>query len=97
MTLTLQDTPAQAAPVRLSDSITNLLIESLTVDQVRHICDEMARREHVPNRVAKELAEELATIFSKPPLEVDGITVHNRPTLGWFRRRAARIAEARSS
>jgi hypothetical protein len=84
-----------AQPVHISDSLTKLLVESLTTEQLRHIVAQMAAREHVPNPVAVQLAEELAAIYSSEPLETEHGTVHNAPTLGWHRRRTQRIAEAR--
>ena len=84
-------------PIRLADSVLELLLASCTIDQLRHLVEIMAARNHVPNRVAIELANELGEIFSVPPLETEYGFIDNRPAVGWHRRRSERITEALAS
>ena len=85
----------RADPIPLSDSVLELLLSSCSVDQLRHILAVMVERDRVPIGIAVELANELAEILSSDPLETEFGTIYNRPTVGWFRRRNERIAEAR--
>ena len=81
-------------PVKLGDAVAGLLLAACTPEQLRHIAAAAEARGHLPDWLAIQLANELATIFSKPPMEIDGRLVTNRPTVGWWSRRAKRVAEA---
>jgi hypothetical protein len=83
----------------ISQSLRQLLAESFTAEELRHIAATFDARDRVPEALALALAEELADIISTPPM-VDSETnrlIFNSPTYGWFSRRAQRIAAARSS
>ena len=85
-------------PVRpISQSLRQVLAESFSAAELRHIAAAFAAREHVPDVLALVLAEELAEIHSRPPMESDYGPIYNRPTILWFRRRSQRTAEARAS
>jgi len=92
--LALQGT---ATGVPISDALRSLLVRSFTVRELRELVALLEAEDHVPCKVARELAQELGDIFAAPPLETDKGTIYNRPTPGWHRRRAERIAEARAS
>lgn len=82
----------------ISRSLRQLLAETFTATELRAIAATFDDRARVPEALALVLAEELAAAFSKPPLETgEGRLIHNRPTVGWWRRRAQRTAEARAS
>jgi hypothetical protein len=84
-------------PIRLSDSVLELLLDACTIAQLRHLVAIMAARNHIPNCVAIEIANELGEIYAKPPIETEYGSIDNRPTVGWYRRRSDRIAEALAS
>jgi hypothetical protein len=84
-------------PIQAGDAVVKVLIESLTSAQLRHLAAAMEAREYLPGWLAMELANELAKIVSTPPMETEYGLIYNRPTIGWWSRRANRIAQARSS
>jgi len=90
---------AIAPPRPISDSLRRVVLEAFTTDQLRHLAAAMEARNAVTDWLALELAEEIATIISTPPM-VDPETnrlIPNVPALGWWIRRAARVRAARSS
>lgn len=89
---------AVTAPIRpLSEELQQLVLEAFSPTELRHFAAAAEARGHLSDWLARELSEELAVIFSSPPLEIDGRLVHNLPSVGWWKRRAERIAEARAS
>lgn len=86
-----------APPRPISDSLRQVVLEAFTPDQLRHIAAAAEARGHLPDWLALELANEVAAIVSTPPLVTDYGVIYNKPTFGWFRRRANRIARARSA
>ena len=72
------------------------LIEGIGLDNLDHIVAAMRARDHVPDSLALQLANELADILSSPPMETEFGPIANRPTVGWYRRKARRIAGAKS-
>ena len=83
-----------AEPVHISSAISEVLVESLTADELFHLAALARERGRVPSPVARVLAEELGVIVSSPPLESDLGPIPNRPTIGWWRSARRRIAEA---
>jgi hypothetical protein len=79
----------------ISSSLRQLLAESFTAEDLRHIAASFDARNHVPDVLAAVLADELAEVFSSAPKETEHGLIWNRPTIGWWRRRAERVAEAR--
>ena len=73
----------------ISSSLRQLLAESFTAEELRHIAATFDARARVPDSLALALSEELAGIFSTPPMDIDGCLVGNRPTIGWWLRRNA--------
>jgi hypothetical protein len=71
------------------------LIEGIGLDNLDHIVAAMLARDHVPDSLALQLANELAEILSGPPMETEVGGIYNRPTVGWYRRKAQRIEAAR--
>jgi hypothetical protein len=72
------------------------LIEGIGADDLDHIVAAMRARDYVLDSLAAELANELAAILSEPPMESEFGPIYNRPTVRWYRRKARRIAEAKS-
>jgi hypothetical protein len=71
------------------------LLEGIGAENLGQIVAAMRARDLVPSSLALELANELAAILSSDPLEADEGLLYNRPTVGWYRRKAQRMAEAR--
>ena len=71
------------------------LLEGIGADNLDHIVAAMRARDYVPDSLAGELANELAAILAAAPMETPEGTIHNRPTCGFYKRKAQRIAEAR--
>ena len=72
------------------------LLEVIGAENLGQIVAAMRARDHVPSSLALELANELADILSAPPMETEFGSIYDKPTVGWYRRKAERIAEARS-
>jgi hypothetical protein len=72
------------------------VLEGIGAENLGQIVAAMRARDLVPGSLAFELANELAAILSSDPLETDEGLIFNHPTCGWYRRKAQRIAEARS-
>lgn len=100
--------PSEAATDRRvrkpSAALRRVLVEAFTVDELRHILSALEARDHVPDSLAFELGEELGNIYSAPPIEEKGAWhrkglgwIYNRETIGWWRRRAERLAEAKAA
>ena len=71
------------------------LIEGIGLDNLHHIVAAMRARDHVPDSLALQLANELADILSSAPMETQFGPIYNRPTVGWCRRKAQRIEATR--
>jgi hypothetical protein len=71
------------------------LIEGIGLDNLEHIVAAMREQGRVPDSLALELANELAEIVSAPPMDTDLGRIYNRPTVGWYRRKARRLEAAR--
>jgi hypothetical protein len=72
------------------------LLEGVEVEALAAIVASMRARDHVPDSLAAELANELAAILSEPPMETEFGPIYNRPTISWYRRKTRRMAEAKS-
>ena len=71
------------------------LIEGIGLDNLDHIVSAMRARDHLPDSLALELANELADILSAPPMETEFGPIYNRPTCGWYRCKSQRLEAAR--
>jgi len=91
------DQKAAIDEMRISVGVKELLLRSFSIDELRHAVACLEARNHVPSLLAAELANELAEIFSTPPMATSEGLTFNRPTVGWWRRRGDRIAQARST
>lgn len=87
-------------PVRpISASLRQVLAESFSAAELRHLAASFDARDRIPDALALALSEEVAAIVSTPP-KVDPETnrlIPNVPTIGWWKRRAERIRASRSS
>ena len=71
----------------ISPAVGRVLLEGCTASDLRHLAACLEARDHVPDDLAIELADELAAMVEK----------NTRPTIAWYRKRAQRIAAARGA
>jgi hypothetical protein len=84
--------------IPISRSLQQVMVEGFSPAELHALAAAIeARDHHVPDWLAVELANEVADIVSQPPMETECGLIPNRPTVGWWQRRARRIADSRAS
>lgn len=62
-----------------------LILDAFTAEELAHLASLRRKEDRLPDAEARQVADELARIFSSPPLVTeDGTEIANRPTIGFY-------------